>query len=407
MQRTIAGSVLAVALFGALPGAQTTAPAPPPAPTQAFAAAYNLNYEEALRIARQDTAARPDDAVAHRTLATILWMQILFSRGGITIDAYLGSATSSDVKMPPPPPGPDAEFKDHVQKSIALSEAALKRDPKDVTARYNVGAAYGLSATYSASIEGKVRQAFSAARKAYSSHETVLDRAPDRKEAGLVVGTYRYTVALLSLPKRMVAHIVGFGGGKEKGLKLVEDAVASPLTSTEARVALALMYSRESRHADALRILKALLVEYPQNRLLQLEAGSAAWRAGRAAEAESLLTAGLAWHDRDPRPKIAGERAMWIYKRGMARVSLNHLDGAAGDLEQALSLKPAGWIRGRIHLEMGKVADLRRQRSAALAEYLAAAELCRTHQDPWCQEEAARWRKAPFTFVQSNRLPTD
>jgi tetratricopeptide (TPR) repeat protein len=292
-----------------------------------------------------------------------------------------------------------------VQKSIALAEAALERDSKDVTARYNVGAAHGLLATYSASVEGKVRQAFGSARRAYSSHEWVLDREPARREAGLVVGTYRYTVALLSLPKRMVAHIVGFGGGRERGLQLVEGAVVSPITSTEARVALALMYSRESRHADALRILKSLLAEYPQNRLLQLEAGSAAWRAGRAAEAESLLTAGIAWHDRDPRPKIAGERAMWLYKRGMARVSLNHLDDASADLKLALSLKPAGWIRGRIHLELGKVADIRRQRSAALTEYLTATELCRTHQDPWCQQEAGRWRKAPFTFVQSNRLP--
>jgi hypothetical protein len=89
----------------------------------------------------------------------------------------------------------------------------------------------------------------------------------------------------------------------------------------------------------------------------------------------------------------------------MARVSLNHLDDASADLKLALSLKPAGWIRGRIHLELGKVADIRRQRSAALTEYLTATELCRTHQDPWCQQEAGRWRKAPFTFVQSNRLP--
>src|SRR5688572_30442069 len=316
---TFAGSVLALVLLGALSGAQ--APALPKAATDAFAAAYNLNYDEALRLARQDAAARPDDPVAHRTLATIVWMQTLFNRGGITIDAYLGSATSSDVKMPPPPPGPDAEFKAHVQRSITLAEAALKRDSKDLTARYNVGAAYGLLATYSASIEGKVRQAFGAARRAYGSHEWVLDRSTDRPEAGLVVGTYRYTVALLSMPKRMVAHIVGFGGGKEKGLRLVEGAVSSPLTRTEARVALALMYSREGRHGDALRILKGLLAEYPQNRLLQLEIGSAAWRAGRAAEAEEVLTKGIAWHDRDTRPKIPGERAMWIYKRGMARVS--------------------------------------------------------------------------------------
>lgn len=366
--------------------------------TQAFDAAYNLNYEEALRLARQDAAARPDDATAHRTLATIVWMHILFTRGGITIDHYLGSATSSDIKMPPPPQEPDAEFKKHIQQSIAIAEAAMKRNPKDVAARYDAGAAHGLLATYSATIEGKVRQAFSAARRAYGSHEWVLERAPDRHEAGLVVGTYRYTVSLLSMPKRMVAHLVGFGGGKEKGLKLVEESLKSPLTRTEARVALALMYSREGRHDDALRLLKLLLAEYPQNRLLQLEVGASAWRAGRAAEAESVLTAGLAWHDRDNRPKIGGERAMWIYKRGMARVSLNHLDDAVADLRLAQSLKPAGWVRGRIHIELGKVADLRKLRAAALTEYLAATELCRTYQDPWCLEEAGRWRKAPFTF---------
>lgn len=391
---TAAALVLALVLSWA----PSTAQAPAPQASDPFAAAYNLNYDEALRIARQDATARPDDPVAHRTLATIVWMHILFTRGGITIDHYLGGTTSSDIKLPPPPPGPDAEFKRHVQRSIALAEAAVKRDSKNVTARYDVGAAYGLLATYSASIEGKVTQAFSAARRAYNAHEWVLEHAPDKPEAGLVVGTYRYTVATLSMPKRLVAHLVGFGGGKERGLRLIEGAVTSPLTSTEARVALALMYSREGRHADALRLLRGLLAEYPQNRLLQLEVGSAAWRAGRAGEAEAAFTSGLAFHDRDLRPKIPGERATWVYKRGMARVSLNHLDEALTDLRLALTLKPLGWIRGRIHLELGKAADIRRQRSAAITEYLTASELCRTHQDPWCQEQASRWRKAPFVL---------
>jgi tetratricopeptide (TPR) repeat protein len=323
---------------------------------------------------------------------------MLFTRGGATIDHYLGGLTSSQIKLPPPPPGADAEFKAHVQRAIALAEAAVKRNPKDVSARYDLGAAFGLQATYIATIEGRVTQAFGSARQAYHAHEWVLDHAPDRLEAGLVVGTYRYSVAALSMPKRLMAYIAGFGGGKERGLAMIEAAVTRSITRTESRVALALMYSREGRHADAMGVLKTLLAEYPQNRLLQLEIGAAAWRAGHAAEAEVALTAGLAWHDRDPRPKIPGERALWIYKRGMARVSLNHLDAALTDLRLALANDPVGWVRGRIHLELGKVADLQKQRATALTEYLVASELCRTHQDPWCQEEAARWRKAPFAF---------
>ncbi len=368
------------------------------AQSAAYITAYNLNYDVALRMARQDVAARPGDPEAHRTLATIVWMHILFTRGGATIDHYLGGLTSSQIKLPPPPPAADAEFRTHVGLALTLAEAALKRDPRSVDARYDLGAAQGLMASYIASVEGKVTQALGSAKRAFDSHEWVLERAPTRHEAGLVVGTYRYAVAALSLPKRLLAYIAGFGGGKERGLQMIEAAATRPLTRADSRVALALMYSREGRHADAVAVLKLLAAEFPQNRLLQLEIGAAAWRAGLAAEAETVLTAGLAWHDRDPRPKVPGERALWLYKRGMSRVSLNHLDAAVTDLQTGLTSGPLGWVRGRIHLELGKVADLRRQRSAALAEYVTAAQLCRTHQDPWCVEQAAQWRKRPFTF---------
>lgn len=368
------------------------------AQSAAYITAYNLNYDDALRMARQDVAARPDDPEAHRTLATIVWMHILFIRGGATIDHYLGGLTSSQIKLPPPPAASDAEFRTHVGLALTLAEAAIKRDPRSVNARYDLGAAQGLMASYIASVEGKVTQALGSAKRAFDSHEWVLEHAPTRHEAGLVVGTYRYAVAALSFPKRLLAYVAGFGGGKERGLRMIEAAATQPLTRADSRVALALMYSREGRQTDALAVLKLLAAEFPQNRLLQLEIGAAAWRAGLAAEAEAVLTAGLAWHDRDPRPKVPGERALWLYKRGMSRVSLNHLDAAVTDLRTALTNAPLGWVRGRIHLELGKVADLRQQRSAALAEYVTAAELCRTHQDPWCVEQAAHWRKRPFAF---------
>jgi len=400
MNRTIAAITLAVfaALPATLPAAQTAPNVADAVTDEVWAAAYNLDYERALILARQDVTAHPDDSARHRVLATIVWMDILFARGGITIDHYLGGLTSSRIPLPPPSERAANEFKDQLTRAIDLGEAAVKRDSRDVDARYDLGAAYGLQASYTATVDGDVGKAMGAARRAYRAHQWVLDHAPERRDAGLVVGTYRYAVASLSLPKRLLAYLAGFGGGKERGLGLVEGAVEDPGTRTAARLALALMYSREDRQADALAVLKALFAEHPRNRLLQMEIGSAAWRAGEAEEAELAFSEGLAWHDRDPRPKIPGERAMWLYKRGMARVSLNHLDAAIGDLRLALDESPVGWVRGRVHLELGKVADLRLDRSGALAEYLTAAELCRTHRDPWCREEAARWKRNPYEF---------
>lgn len=378
-------------------GAQTRAAVLTQADT-AFTAAYNLNYDKALEIARQLVAAHPDESAAHRTLSTILWMHLLFDRGALTLDHYLGTVSQSNIELPPPPAGRAAEFTTHISRAIALAEAHIRRAPNDVDARYDLGVAHGLRASWIATIEGKVASAFGSARRAFDAHEWVLSRAPQRHEAGLVVGTYRYAVAALSLPKRWLAYLAGFGGGKERGIALLEQAATMPLTATDARLALVLVHSREARQDDALKILLTLMQAYPENRLLQLEAASAAWRAGHAGQAVELLTSGLVRHDRDPRPKGPGERALWIYKRGLAYVSLNLLPAAEADLRLALTQGPVGWVRGRVHLELGKIADLRGQRPLALEEYARARTLCTTYRDPWCKDQAQQLLRRPFAF---------
>ena len=76
---------------------------------------------------------------------------------------------------------------------------------------------------------------------------------------------------------------------------------------------------------------------YPRNRLVLLEAGATATRGNRPAEAETLLTEGLAMLARDERAKIPGEEALWHYKRGAARVLLGRGPDALADLRAALA----------------------------------------------------------------------
>ena len=120
-----------------------------------------------------------------------------------------------------------------------------------------------------------------------------------------------------------------------------------------------------SRHADVERLARELRPLAPRNRLLFLEEGSAAIRAGRAGAAEDVITRGLAVFAKDPRTKVPGERALWMYKRGLARVNLNHLPDASVDLREALAADPPGWVKGRAHLELGKIEDLGGRRAGA------------------------------------------
>ena len=367
----------------------------------AFQAAYNLDHEESVAIARRAVQMAPDESAAHRTLAAMLWVQLLYKRGTVSIDHFLGGFSRSDVQMPKPPAEVDAEFKREVERSIALAEARVTRTPDDVQANFDLGAAHALKASYTASIEGKVGAAFSAAKRAFDQQEKVLEQDPARTDAGLVVGIYRYLVASFNWPTRFAAYIAGFGGDKDKAIKLLEAAAAHPSTKVDARTALMLIYSREGRHADVERLARELRPMAPRNRLLFLEEGSAAIRAGRAGAAEEVITLGLAVYAKDPRPKIPGERALWMYKRGLARVNLNHLAGASVDLREALEADPPGWIRGRVHVELGKIEDLGGRRAGALEHYKTAKSTCEASRDPNCANEAGRLLRRPFKFEKS------
>src|SRR5262245_57956553 len=229
---------------------------------------YNLDRERAVETFREAIAADPNDAAAYRGLATTLWLSITFRRGNMTVDDYLGRVTKPTGPATPPPSETAAAFREALEKAIALARAGIDRNQRDADAHYQLGAAVGLRASYTATVDGSAMGAFRAAREAFNEHEEVLSLDPKRKDAGLIVGTYRYIVSALALPMRVMAYVVGFGGDKERGLRMIEEAAAYNGDNQEdARFALILLYNREKRYDAAQKVLNALRDRYPRNRL--------------------------------------------------------------------------------------------------------------------------------------------
>ena len=356
---------------------------------EAFGLVYNLDHERAIALLRQAVTENPSDAAAHRALASILWLHMLFVRGAVTVDHYLGSFSRTQVELSKPPAELDAEFRRHVARAIELSEARTQVAPRDAQAHYDLGAAVGLSASHIATVEGKMFAGFKAARRAYDEHEKVLQLEPARKDAGLVVGTYRYVVSTLSLPMRMMAYVVGFGGGRERGIQtLSETSLAGDEARTDALFALVLIYNRERLYDQAQQALTRLREMYPRNRLVVLEAGSTALRAGRAADADRLLSEGLTMLARDNRMRMPGEEALWRYKRGAARAALNQLDAARADLAVAVAPGAQDWVRGRANAELARLAIRTGDRAGGRALALQAESLCQQGSDPACVSDA-------------------
>ena len=348
---------------------------------------YNLDHAEALAAFKEAIAADPRAAAPYRLLAATTWIAAMFGQGIITVDDFLGQARDS-LPRPGPTAALDAAFHDLLRQALTLSEKQLDGHPNDADAHYQLGAAYGFLASYTATVEGRVLASLGAARRAYREHERVLQLDPQRKDAGLIVGMYRYGVAALPAPLRLMARLVGFGGGRERGLHMVEEAARYPSdVQPNALFTLVLIYNREARYDDALRVIGELQRRYPRNRLLWLEAGNTALRAGRPVDARAALEEGLAYLARDGRPRAAGEESRWRGAYGTALLALKDLRPAERELRAALAGAVRDWVRGRAHQELGKLADLSGDRSRALDEYRLADRLCRQDRDSICSEE--------------------
>lgn len=368
---------------------------------RATAHAYSLDYDLAARDMEAAVAADTRDVAARRGLAMIPWLMISFRRGAVTVDDYLGSISKQNVAMREPPADLAARFHERIAAALALAEQEAAARPRDANALYELGATVGLQASYVATVEGKILDGFRAARRAYNLHEEVLEIDPARKDAGLIVGMYRYVVSQLSLPLRMLAYVVGFGGGAERGIQMIEEAAAhGGEASADAKFALVLLYNREGRYDEALATLAQLRRAFPRNRILWLEAGATALRAGRAADAERLLEEGMARTASDARPRMFGEEALWRLKRGTARLALGRADDAESELRRVLGLEARTWVTGRAHAGLGKIADLRGNRAAAKAAFSRAVALAREGNDPLGAAAAERWLDTAYRREQ-------
>jgi tetratricopeptide (TPR) repeat protein len=358
---------------------------------------YNLRLDQALSHFHQALEANPNDPAAYRAVAALEMMKIAFRRGAVTADSFLGGDAGADiVDLPKPPTELASSFRRNAERALQLAEQQVQANPNDAESHYQLGSTIALQASYSATIDGRIFAAFKLARRAYKENTRALEIDPRRHDAGLTVGVYQYIVSLRSLPMRWVARIAGMDGDRARALELIEAAARYPgANQTDARLMLALIYNRDQRYDEALTILTDLQSRYPDNRLLWLEAGATALRAGRFQKAQRTLDEGFPKLSTAPQ-KAFGEDALWHYKRGAALVGLHQAAAAAAELNAALRDNAPSWIHGRSHAELGKLADLTGDRGAACQEYRLALQLGKAADDSIGVADAEHLLEAPY-----------
>ena len=77
-----------------------------------------------------------------------------------------------------------------------------------------------------------------------------------------------------------------------------------------------------------------------------------------------------------------GEEALWLYKRGAARVAAKRFAEAEPDLKRVMTIEARDWVRGRAHTEMARIAVAQGQSARAKSECDAAIRLGEADADP-------------------------
>ncbi|MGH9638612.1 MAG: tetratricopeptide repeat protein, partial [Bryobacteraceae bacterium] len=126
--------VLALALAAPAPAKEQN-----PLKNPCFIEFYNADFTSATSCFERELKAKPSDPAANNHLAEAILYKQLFIHGAL--ESELVSSTDPFLTMPKikVPPAIASHFKKLIKKSLSLSQAELKKNPRDVRALYALG----------------------------------------------------------------------------------------------------------------------------------------------------------------------------------------------------------------------------------------------------------------------------
>lgn len=359
---------------------------------QGFAHFYNLEYDQAIRQFEIAVQQHPDDAFTLNHLLSAVLFKELYRIGALDSELYAKDSFLHSKQFPVDPKA-KARIKELIDRSLAVSEAKLKKSPNDVDAFYTRGVTRGLRATYVALIEKAWFSALRSAVGARHDHERVLQLDPNYADAKMIVGIHNYVLGSISWPVKVAASLVGLSGSRKKGIEyLYAAANGGGENAVDSKIALSLFLRREQRYPEAIELINGLEKMYPHNFLIALELANLYHASGKAPEAivayRKVLTGAESGYFPDAHVEMAS------YGLGEALRGQKDYRGAAEAYDKVLSFDKADPdLRLRAQLGAGEMYDLLQKRDEAVKRYQAVLS---ADNDSPRADEARKYLKAPY-----------
>src|SRR3954451_22014220 len=233
---------------------------------------YDADYDRATKDFEKVLAAHPNDPAAVNHLLSAVMFGELSRIGALDTSLYSNNSFLDQKREYVLDPKVKVRIQELEARALKLAQTRLEQDPNDVEGLYARGVTRSMQSAYTGLVQKAWLSALGNAKGSREDHERVLKLDPTFSDAKTVVGTHEYIAGSLPWAMRIFAHLVGFGGNKQTGLKMLREAgEAGGETCVDAKVILTLFLRREQRYDEALEVVRSLNATHPRNFLFALE----------------------------------------------------------------------------------------------------------------------------------------
>ncbi len=363
---------------------------------QGFTDLFELDYAEAQKRFTQIADRFPEHPGPPLYQATTVWLHELFERQDLDLDKFITPSYFTEKTGQTMSKANREFFMDKLERARTLCNDILSKKPGDVRARYFLGAIEGVEASFYITIDHSVGNAFKHGKLAYKYDSEVLKEDPEFYDAYMTVGMYQYIVGSLPWYVKWIAAVIGFHGSKEQGLEDLQLAAEhGEFVADDSRVLQMVLFVRDGRYKDALRLAQFLHDRFPKNFLFNLNRAQIEEKMGRQSAALDIYLeiARLAEQKVPNYQKL--QQIPYFLQLAPKLRKAGELTAAEELLRKVVAqptATPSDLARAR--LELGRTLDLADQRSRAEEQYRKVLDLPDVDGS---RKEASRLLKRPFS----------